>query len=326
MTFAEFQRAVRDDALPGVMLFHGEESFLARVGVRLLRKALVAPGSEAFDLSTFSGREATAEAVISHASTAPMLSARRLVVVYEVDRMSPSERTKLARSLDAVPEGVCLALVSYGRLSGRAAWERRLLDGAAVVDCGRPSREVLAGLVARMAEDRGRAIDEPAASLLIDWTESDLSRISNELDKLAAYAEPDRPITQQDIESVVGERASDFRDLAEAVGRRDLGRSLGLAGELVRGGMAPAQLVSQLYAFWISLWETRAGGGGRSRAGVRNMRALAAERTSRDYARGVRSFLEADVGIRKGLEGEALLDVLVYELVKGPKAGVGSTS
>ena len=326
MTFAEFQRAVRDDALPGVMLFHGEESFLARVGVRLLRKALVAPGSEAFDLSTFSGREATAEAVISHASTAPMLSARRLVVVYEVDRMSPSERTKLARSIDAVPDGVCLALVSYGRLGGRAAWERRLLDGAAVVDCGRPSRDVLAGLVARMAEDRGRTIDEPAASQLIDWTESDLSRISNELDKLAAYAEPDRPITQQDIESVVGERASDFRDLAEAVGRRDLGRSLGLAGELVRGGMAPAQLVSQLYAFWLSLWETRAGGGGRSRAGVRNMRALAAERTSRDYARGVKSFLEADVGIRKGLEGEALLDVLVYELVKGPKAGVGSTS
>ncbi len=317
MTFAEFQRIVRSDAIPRVVLFHGEEPFLTRIGIRLLRRALIAPDGEAFDLSSFSGREATAEAVVSHASTAPMLSNRRLVIVYEVERMSPSERTKLSRSLDSVPEGACLALVSFDRLGGRAEYERRILKDAAVVDCGRPSPEVLGELVRRMAEERGTTIAEEAASLLIDWTEGGLSRIANELDKLAAYVGSDREVALEDIEAVVGERASDFRDLAQAVGRRDLGAALGLAGELVQGGVAPAQLVSQLYTFWISLWETRAGGGGRSRAGVADMRALAAERTSRDYARGVRSFLTADVGIRQGLESRAVLDVLVYELVKG---------
>jgi DNA polymerase-3 subunit delta len=324
MSFAQFQRAVKADEIPRVILFHGEEPFLTRVGVRVLRRALITPGSEAFDLSSFSGREATAEAVISHASTAPMLSSRRLVIVYEPDNMSPSERTKLSRSLESVPDGVCLALVCYERLGGRSDFERRVLDAAVAVDCGKPSRDTLGELVGRMAEERGSSIDGEAASLLIDWTESDLSRIANELDKLVSFTGPDRAVGLEDIEAVVGERASDFRDLALAVARRELGRSLGLAAELVRGGVAPAQLVSQLYTFWMSLWETRVGGGGRSRAGIGGMRELSAERTSREYARGVKSFLAADIGIRQGLEGEAVLDVLVYDLVRGLEAPVGA--
>lgn len=326
MTFAQFQRAVRDGDIPRVVLFHGEEPFLTRIGINLLKKTLIAPGSEAFDLSSFTGREATAEAVISHASTVPMMSERRLVIVYEVERMSPSERNKLSQSLATVPPGVCLALVSFDRLGGRSAWEKRVLDGAAAVDCGRPSRDILGELVERMAGDRDRAIDEDAASLLIDWTEGGLTRIANELDKLAAYADGTRPIALEDVETVVGERATEFRDLAEAVAGRELGRALGLAGELVRGGVSPAQLVSQLYTFWISLWEVRAGAGGRSRAGVQDIRRLAGERTSREYASGVKSFLAADVGIRQGLEAEAVLDCLLFELVRGRSDRVRAAS
>ena len=324
MTFAEFQRLVRDDTIPSTLLFHGEEPFLTRVAVRLLKKSLITPGSEAFDLSTFSGREATAEAVISHASTVPMLSPRRLVVVYEFERMSPSERTRLSRSLDAVPDGACLALISFDRLGGRAAWERQMLDAAVVVDCGRPSRDVLGALVERMAEERNRSIDEPAASLLIDWTEGGLSRIASELDKLAAYVGDDSAIALDDVRAVVGEGASHFTDLAEAVAGRDLGAALGLAGELVQTGVAPAQLVSQLYTFWLSLWQARAGAGIRASAGIADLGRLAGERTSREYARGVKSFLNADVGIRQGLDPSAVLDVLVYELVKGRAARVGA--
>ena len=153
MTFAEFQQAVNRGSVPPVLLFHGEEPFLVRLGVDLLKKKLLTPGSEAFDFASLLGRETTAAAVAAHASTAPMLSERRLTVVYEVEKMSSAERPKLVAYVRAPNPGSCLVLAAFERLAGRNKFERDLIAGAAVVDCARASGELLGTLVARMAGD-----------------------------------------------------------------------------------------------------------------------------------------------------------------------------
>ncbi|MCD4689837.1 hypothetical protein K8S17_00080, partial [bacterium] len=175
MTFAELQRALAAGDIPPVLLFHGEEPYLARLGVRLLRRTVLAPGSEAFDFVSLSGRETTAEAIVSQAGTVPMLSERRLTVVYEFDGLSPAQRTKLVEYVRAPYDSSCLALVSFIRLSGRNKFEQGLLSAATVIECGSLGPEALTSLVSKMARERDITIDADALSVLLDWTSGDLS-------------------------------------------------------------------------------------------------------------------------------------------------------
>jgi DNA polymerase-3 subunit delta len=327
LTFAEFQKSLDSGRIPPVLVLHGEEPFLARLAVGLLKTHVLAPGSEAFDFASLIGRETTAEAIVAQATTAPMLSERRLTVVYEFERMNPSQKSRLLDYVGRPNEATCLALVSYQRLAGSSKFERTVLASAAVVDCARPAGELLVSLVKRMAEERGTAIDEEALSVLIDWTDGSLNRIANELDKLACFASERRAIALSDVEQVVGARAAGLRDLATAIAKREAGEALALLAELVDGGLDEAQLVSQLYGFWIALWRARLGaqggsrgrGGGfrRSLAGIEDLRELAASRTSREYARGVARFYRADTAIRRGTPAGPVVGLLVYELAGG---------
>ena len=328
MTFAEFQRALVAGSVPPVLIFHGEEPFLASLGVDLLKKHLLSPGSEAFDFVSLFGRETTAEAVVAQATTVPMLSEKRVTVVYEFLGLAPSQRTQLLSYVRNPVPSACVALVSFERLTGKNKFERELLDEGEPVDCGRPSSEQLLVIVKRMAEKRGREIEEDAVSALIDWTDGRLSRIANELDKLDCFAPAGSSIGLSEVETVVGARTSGLRDLALAVASRETGRALALLDELVDGGMSEAQLVSQLYGFWISLWLARTGSGGgrRGYAGGSydrlwsnrgELMELASRRTSRDYARGVGRFYRADVDIRRGMSPGPTVGLLVYELTSG---------
>ena len=329
MTFAQFQKALKAGSVPPVLVLHGEEPFLASLGVDLLKKHLLSPGSEAFDFVSLSGRETTAEAVAAHAATVPMLSEKRLTVVYEFLGLSPSQRTQLLTYVRNPVPSACVALVSFERLDSKKKFERELLDEAEPVDCARPSGDQLAVIVKRMSEKRGRTIEDSAVAALVDWTDGGLNRIANELDKLDCFALEDSSIGLADVEMIVGARTSCLRDLAVAIAGRETGRALTLLDELTDGGMSEAQLVSQLYGFWISLWLTRAGGGGGGRRSygpgsygrLWNDRAelvrLASGRTSREYARGVGRFYRADVDIRKGLPAGPTVGLLVYELSSG---------
>jgi DNA polymerase-3 subunit delta len=323
VTFAEFQKTLESGRIPPVIVLHGEEPYLTRLGVEILRRRVLAPGGEAFDFASLAGREATAEAIVAQVTTAPMLSEKRLTVVYEFERLNPSQKTKLLEYVDRPSEASCLALVSYERLSGSSKFERSVLASATVVDCARPTGDLLASLVRRMSEERGAAIDDAALSALVEWTGGSLNRIANELDKLSCFARDGRPIGLPDVEEVVGTRTSGVRDLATAIARGDVGEALGFLQELSDGGMDEAQLVSQLFGFWIALWRERLRGrGGSGRwSGHRGpavrtpeLAVLAAARTSREYANGVARFYAADTEIRRGVPPGPVIGLLVYEL------------
>jgi len=324
MTFAEFQRTIAGGTVPPVVLLHGPESYLAGLGVALLKKRLIAPGSEAFDFVSLTGRDATAEAIASQAATMPMLSERRLTVVYEFDALTPTQRTGLLKYLEHPVASSCVALVSSELLSRGTRFEREVLSRSAVVECGRVAGKTLEALVARMAKERGRAIDVAAALALVEATEASLSRIANELDKLACFVPDGRPIGREDVDEAVGVRLSDMRDLASAVARRELGEALALAHGLMDGGVEPAHIVSQLWNSWVALWTARAGagrgsgpGGARAGAPTEGPGDVAGQRTSRDYANGVGAFRRADADIRRGIAGAPVVSSLVYELVRG---------
>jgi len=323
MTFSAFQEAVERKEFAPVYLFHGHEPYMARLGVALLKRAVLVPGSEAFDFVSLIGRETTAEAIVAQAGTVPMLSESRLTVVYEFDELGAAHRTKLLDYMRSPVGGSCLALVSFKRLSTKNKFERGALESATIVECNRPGGEALAALVERMTSERKISLKPEALLVLLDWTDGRLNRIDNELDKLSAYTEGRQIVTVDDVEQVVGAKASSLRDLALSVAGRRRGDALVRLAELIEGGVDAAQLVSQLYGCWMGLWLARTrpepgrGGGWRSHhvlLGIPDLREKALLRTSREYAGGIGLFYKADLDIRKGMPPEPTVGLLVCGL------------
>ncbi|MBN2564683.1 MAG: DNA polymerase III subunit delta [Candidatus Eisenbacteria bacterium] len=328
MTFADFQKAVAAGNVPPVIVLHGDEPFLASLGIEILKRCLLSPGSEAFDFVSLSGRDTTVEAIAAHAATVPMLSEKRLAVVYEFSGLSPTQRTQLLTYVRRPVESACVALVSFERLSGQNKFEKELLSAAAAVECDRAVGEQLAAIVRKMCQRRGREIEEDAMAALIDWTDGRLSRISNELDKLDCFAASGGRITLEEVEQIVGARASGLKDLAAAIAEGRPGPALALLDELVDGGLDPAQVVTQLYGFWVSMWLVRASKGRSPRGQARwayggllpahaELARLSQSRTSTEYALGIGRFYRADVDIRKGMPPLPTVGLLVYELASG---------
>jgi len=91
-----------------------------------------------------------------------------------------------------------------------------------------------AQLLARQAK---LAIEPSALDLLVESLGADVARVAVEIEKLALYAGKDRPITVDDIASLVPDaRATTIFALVGALGRRDRGRALEFLDTLSREG------------------------------------------------------------------------------------------
>src|SRR5579871_3459786 len=101
--------------IQSVYLFCGEEDRLKSEAVQALQQHVVDPDFADFDLEQMNGSSATPDAILAAAGQAPFGSAKRLVVVKDLeqwrDRGRQADADRLAEGLARLPETCCLALV-----------------------------------------------------------------------------------------------------------------------------------------------------------------------------------------------------------------------
>ncbi len=94
MTYAEFQQSVKSGHFAPIYLFHGEEDFLIDEGVQLIIAKALDEGTRGFNLDVVYGSKADEKDVVAHASSFPMMSPKRVVVVKEFEKLATTDSTK----------------------------------------------------------------------------------------------------------------------------------------------------------------------------------------------------------------------------------------
>ena len=96
LSFEEFRRSMKEGRVESLYLFAGEEQYLQERALRLLSNTLDEAG-RAFNFSVFSigeqsaGGKVTAWTAIETANQMPMMSARRVVVIRDFDKVKDDE-------------------------------------------------------------------------------------------------------------------------------------------------------------------------------------------------------------------------------------------
>lgn len=234
-----------------IQLLHGEDDYNIDQALADAVRAFRANPNAEYNLSEFDGAAASISEIISAASAMPFLTSQRMVVVRgllaHLGRKGGGETARraqeqLVEALPGLPDSTLLLLVERARVADGNRVLKALPSGSARLFTP-PSDST--EWIRQQAKARGGQIDSEAARALALATMNDLRLASNELDKLLAYTECQRPITEADI-ALLTPYVAEARifDMTDALGQ---GRGA-VAARLAHQLLGQDQDIFQLFA------------------------------------------------------------------------------
>ncbi len=209
MNWNEFYLSLKADNIAPVYLFTGPEAYIKREALDALRAKLLPPGLEAMNDLTLEG--VTAQQITDAAETLPMMCDRRVVTVRDWAPLLPgkakNEESDVARMqtwLENPPQSCALVFYMREEPDGRKKMTTLLKKKATMVSFDPLTDVELSRWCARHLKPLGKRISPAALNTLSYMAGRELTRLSGELDKLAAYLGQEREeITEADVRAIV---------------------------------------------------------------------------------------------------------------------------
>ena len=332
-SIAFLERKAEKEPRP-VYVLSGDERFLKRRVLALLRTLVLGPEDDAFGLSTHAGDKANYSTVSTELVSAAFFSPRRLVVVDDADPFVTRKRAKLEKYF-ASPSttGVLVLDVQSWPANTRLA---KLTPDEATIVCKAPAAARLPEwCVQWCAACYGKQLVAAAARLLVDLVGGEMGLLDQEMAKLAAYVGDAKRIDAADVDALVGaSRAENTWKIFDLIGDGKTGEALTLLDRLFEQGEDPFRLLG---AFSMQLRRLAQAGrrviqgaplpAALEEAGVPPFARAAAEKQMRRLGRRRLGqlydwLLQTDLGLKglSPLPPRTLFERLVVELARTPAA------
>lgn len=230
----------------------GSETLLVREAEELARRALARGPMAALNHGVFTGGEEGALAFGELARTLPMMAARRLVELRQVqDASVPLLDALLAYAAAPVPSTVLL--ISGTRFPGATGGvDRGLRIQNAVKKVGMVLKldgegvDPVAFALSR-AQAMGLRLEPAGARMLVELGGGELALLVNDLEKCADFVGPGGTVTAAVAEEVVASTAeADVWALTDALVARDRDRALGTLHRLLEDGEPSHKLLASV--------------------------------------------------------------------------------
>lgn len=142
--------------------------------------------------------------VLDELRTLPFLTDKRVVVLKNADKFISQNRQLLEKYFDN-PCSTGILVLAVNSWDSRTKLARKLPKVGKLIKITEPKSWQLPGRLSKYAsEAHGKNINKQAAELLIELTGDNLPRLYSEVDKLAIFADAEKNITVQHIESLIG--------------------------------------------------------------------------------------------------------------------------
>jgi len=222
MTFEEIFSSIKKQKYAPIYFLMGEESFyIDKITDYILENAL--PEAERdFNQTVFYGKDSDIANIIDTARRFPMMATRQLVVVKEAQQLKNIE---LLDSYIKNPLKSTILVINYKykSLDKRKAFTKNVAQFGILFESKKIYENQIPDWIKKYTSSLKLKIDTKASILLSEFLGNDLSKISNELEKLSINIAQGNTITADDIEKNIG-ISKDFNnfELQNALGKRDV--------------------------------------------------------------------------------------------------------
>lgn len=201
----------------------GEEPFYIDAISDYLAKKVLTEAERGFNQMVLYGRDTSIDEIVSNAKRYPMMAEYQVVIVKEAQHLSRTIEQLAAYAENPQPTTILVICYKYKKLDKRKAAHKILAKNGVVFESKKLYDNQVAGWIQRFITGKKYKINPKAAALLVEFLGTDLSKISNELEKLFLVVDKETEITPVHIEKHIG-ISKDYNnfELKKAIGKRDV--------------------------------------------------------------------------------------------------------
>lgn len=225
-------------------LLYGQEEFLIRETCSKIETAFLGPEADRFQYHHLYADEVSINELIELASTIPFSKSKRAITYQLTGRLKTDDKDLVLRYAGRPAKDTILVLTAV-EMDGRSAFFKQIKEKAIVVRFYPLFKNQVPDWIKKHAAKSGIQISNSAAQLLEELIGSDLSLLSNEIQKIALYHNAKKRIDLKEVEEVVGKaRVFSIFELTNSLGEKRLGESFQILSQILDAGQGPVGILA----------------------------------------------------------------------------------
>ena len=214
---------IKNGAIKPIYFLMGEEPYYIDQISDFIENTVLDETEKGFNQQVMYGRDASIEAIVSSAKRYPMMAERQVLIVKEAQDLSRTIEKLVSYAENPQPTTVLVLNYKYKKLDKRKKLYKAISKSGLVFESKKMYENQVSDWIRRVLASKKYQIEPKAAQMLVEFLGTDLSKISNELDKLCLILPKKTIINPNHIEENIG-ISKDFNnfELRKAVGERNI--------------------------------------------------------------------------------------------------------
>ncbi len=206
---------------PPILFLHGEESYYIDKISEVAENDLLSEGERSFDLTVAYGKDISARLILDIATRYPLVADHQIVLIKEAQDFK--EYAELVTYVKK-PTPTTLLVFCYknGKCDARTAFFKALKEHSIIFESNKVQDYKLNDWISQLLSFKKLTMKPDAQQLLADYLGNDLTKINNEVEKLALNLKQGETITTALIEKFIGiSKEYNYFELQKAVANRE---------------------------------------------------------------------------------------------------------
>jgi DNA polymerase-3 subunit delta len=192
-----------------VYILQGEEVYYIDLISKYIESNVLSDSEKSFNQVVVYGKDVTVSTILTHARRFPMMSDKQVVIVKEAQDIPDLQKetgTKLLLNYLSNPldSTILVFCHKHKTLDKRKELGKKAEQLAVVLTFKKPYDNQLSEFISEYVSEKGYKIDDAAIGVLAEYVGNDLSRLSNEIDKILIDTDKATVIKSETVMSLVG--------------------------------------------------------------------------------------------------------------------------
>jgi DNA polymerase-3 subunit delta len=201
----------------------GEEPYYIDKISDYIEENILDEAEKGFNQQVMYGRETTIEDIVGAAKRYPMMAERQVLIVKEAQDLSRNIENLVSYAENPQPTTVLVLNYKYKKLDKRKKLHKAIAKTGLIFESKKLYDNQVSDWIRSVLSGKNYKIEPKAALMLVEFLGTDLSKISNELDKLMLVLPKETIINDKHVEDNIG-ISKDFNnfELKKAVGEKQI--------------------------------------------------------------------------------------------------------
>ncbi|TMM31004.1 DNA polymerase III subunit delta [Polaribacter aestuariivivens] len=214
---------IKKGNLKPIYFLMGEEPYYIDKISDFIEDTVLDETEKGFNQQVMYGRDVAIEDIVSAAKRFPMMAEKQVLIVKEAQDLSRNIEKLVAYAENPQPTTVLVINYKYKKLDKRKKLHKVIAKSGLVFESKKLYENQVSDWIRRVLSGKKYQIEPKAALMLVEFLGTDLSKISNELNKLMLILPKETIINDKHIEENIG-ISKDFNnfELRKAVGEKNI--------------------------------------------------------------------------------------------------------